>query len=98
AAFSHHVPLDPLLRQFDYVFKLDIDVAFTARPDANPAHVMHAQQCSFAHARIDAESPSCQAGAHASLVAFGAAVNATPASAHRRWCQLPEYFYGNFVG
>ena len=98
AIWSHHLFFEPLLDQFDFVFKIDLDIKFLRRAPIAPASVMQEQGCLFLHTSINGRDTDCQDGVFQATVAFSQLLDTSPASAKYQWCQEPHYFYGNFIG
>jgi hypothetical protein len=103
AAFSHHLFFEPLLDQFDFVFKVDTDIRFVRRAPEAPSAVMQKQGCLFTHSKIvsilnEQYGSDCQNGVLDATTSFARLLGTAPASAAYRWCRDVDYFYGNFVG
>ena len=103
AVFSHHLLFEPLLDQFDFVFKVDTDVRFLRRAPEAPAAVMQQQGCLFLHSQIvsilfERHGSDCNNGVFDATDTFTRILGTEPASAAYRWCRDVDYFYSNFVG
>ncbi len=99
AAFTHHLMLDPLVKNYDWVFKIDTDIRILSQPEVNPLSILRGD-CVFAHTgmRIDYKPfASCQATAWEALLRFGQESKHQPAGKETKWCQRVDYFYGNFL-
>jgi hypothetical protein len=103
AVFSHHLLFEPLLDQFDFLFKVDTDIRFLRRAPEAPAAVMQQQGCLFLHSQIvsilfERHGSDCNNGVLDATDTFSRILGTAPASASHRWCRDVDYFFGNFVG
>jgi hypothetical protein len=101
--WSHHLFFEPLLDQFDFVFKVDTDIRFVRRAPEAPSAVMQKQGCLFMHSKIvsilnEQYGSDCNNGVLDTTTAFARLLGNAPASAAYRWCRDVDYFYGNFIG
>jgi hypothetical protein len=98
AVFSHHILSDPSLDEFDYVFKVDLDVEFFKKAPFSPSLLMKNSKCLFLHSTIKSEKSDCNTGVIEATKDFANILGRSPYSQNYEWCKVPYYFYGNFVG
>ena len=97
AAFAHHIFFEPLLDEFDYVIKVDLDIRFMKPAPEAPAVLMNRQGCVFLHSRLSTRDTDCHDGAFEATLAFTSILDTAPASQAYDWCRNAHYFFGNFI-
>lgn len=98
AVFSHHIFSEPLLDEFDYVFKVDLDIQFLKLIPFPPSLLMRNKDCLFLHSSIDNGKSNCNQGVVEAAKAFSNIIRMSSNSFGFEWCDVPHYFSGNFVG
>jgi hypothetical protein len=100
AQAAHLIYDEPMLLEYDYIFKVDTDIAFLEDIPFDPIAHMYEKQCIFMHSQWHSghENEECQRRAWDALVEFGKQSGMAGVSMDQSWCRTPmEYFFGNFV-
>ena len=98
AVFSHHIFSEPILDEFDYVLKVDLDILFSKIIPFSPTSLMRDKDCVFMHSEIKVDKSDCNAGVVQAARDFAEILGGSLSSLGYEWCAVPHYFYGNFLG
>lgn len=98
AFFTHHLLFSPIIHQYDFFIKMDLDIKWINKLSTNIFLDMKTKNCIFFHSKTENCCLDCQSSNYEAMLSYGLIHNIIPKGINSKWLKNGTYFYGNFVG
>ena len=96
--YTYDVFLEPLVRQYSYWIKLDVDIWFFRPPEFNLVEDMRRSGAIFGHTGYIYNGEGCSNDLHKAIMSYLASSNTSAASQGKQWWKQDDnVYYSNFV-